>query len=467
VGDVPLFINDNNGKLIDSKNEEQLLRAMEEVFHNSSNYNPAKIRNMVLDKVSPAAISKQFTDIYRTVIGARSPVAGDKLQTPAKLKVLFISSWYPNRVRPLHGISIQRYAELLVPECDVSVVYICSDNKNGVEIKNINGIYTLIIYFKRIKTNIPPVSPLIKLLRYCMAWRKALKIHRKEKGKPDIINSNIVYPVSIIASLLKKAWGVPYVITECWSGYFPEDGRYKGFFKKTVSKIAVANASAVITPSFILAKTMRSLGLKNNYLTIPNVVDVEQFNIKLPAHPADTSFHFIHISSLTEEKNITGIIRAFKKIHSVHPQTKLTIIWDEEVKELLDKIKEPFSERDGIFLLGKKVGAELAGILQAADAFVLFSYFETQSIVLLEALCCGIPVIASRCRGPEEYITAKNGLLVDVNNEVQLAEAMEKMIKNRAMYNPVEIRNSVSDMVRKENIAGKLIETFKDVLKLN
>ena len=132
MGDVPDYINEKNGALVEPKNETQLLEAMEKVYKNAANYHASEIRNMVLDKVSPAAVSKQFTDIYRTVISGQwsgvrndSNLTADKLPlTTKKLKVLFVSSWYPSKLRPLHGIFVQRHAELLVPCCEVSTVYV-------------------------------------------------------------------------------------------------------------------------------------------------------------------------------------------------------------------------------------------------------------------------------------------------------------------------------------------------------
>ena len=108
---------------------------------------------------------------------------------------------------------------------------------------------------------------------------------------------------------------------------------------------------------------------------------------------------------------------------------------------------------------------ELIKLLQHANVFVLFSDVETQSVILLEALCCGIPVISSRCGGPEEYITPENGILVDVENEEQLTEAMENMIRNKDKYNPSTIRSSIVDMVSRDSIAKKFLQMYSDVLK--
>lgn len=382
----------------------------------------------------------------------------------AKLKILFISSWYPNKFRPLNGIFIKRHAAANMLDCDVSAAFVCSAETNSIEESTEDDVYTLRGYYKN------PTLKIFKPVRYLLMWKKVLSVYKTKKGKPDIINANIVYPVSIIARWVKKMWGIPYVITEHCTFYFPEDGRYKGFIIKLISRIGVANATAVITVSHKLSAAMQSLGLKNKYFIVPNVVDTEVFKMK-PSNPKqDGHFNFLHISSLDEEqKNVTGIIRMFKKFHGVHPLSTLTIVWDEENKDMIDKIrtKEPFSETDGVFLVGKKMGAAVAELFQSAGAFVLFSNYENLPVVMLESFCCGVPVIATRVGDVPEYINDKNGILIDAKDENQLYGAMEKVYVNTRSYNPVEIRNSVVDKVSPAVISKQFTDIYKMCLNRN
>ena len=94
-----------------------------------------------------------------------------------------------------------------------------------MEASTINNAYMVISYFKRVKTNIPLISAIVKLNRYYQAWEKGIDTYLKEKGKPVIIQSNVVYPVSYVASCLSRYWKIPFVIMEHGSGYFPRDGQ--------------------------------------------------------------------------------------------------------------------------------------------------------------------------------------------------------------------------------------------------
>ena len=71
---------------------------------------------------------------------------------------------------------------------------------------------------------------------------------------------------------------------------------------------------------------------------------------------------------------------------------------------------------------------EVALQLQQASAFVLFSRYENFPCAMIEALCCGLPVIAADTGGIREAVNEKNGILVESENEEQLLKAMNRMM---------------------------------------
>jgi glycosyltransferase involved in cell wall biosynthesis len=364
----------------------------------------------------------------------------------------------------MNGIFVKRHAAANTIDCHVSAIFICSADSNSIEESIEDGIHTIRGYYTSPNLKIFPFYQTGKLIRYFSLWKKALLLYKTKHGKPDLVNSNIVYPVSIIATGLKFFWKVPYIITEHWTGYFPEDGRYNGFAKKIIAKIAVAHAEAVVTVSHKLSSRMNELGLKNNYFVIPNVVDPEVF--KLKAEAKEDSFNFTHISSLDNaQKNITGIIRAFKKFQIAYPLSILTIIGDIDTREFREETKNLLNDARGINLLRSKEGTELAKFLQKADAFLLFSNYENLPVVMLESFMCGIPVIATRVGDIPEYINTKNGMLVDSNNEEQLLQAMKEIYSHRANYNPIEIRNMVLNKVSPIAISRQFTDIYRRVLK--
>ncbi|MGP8217634.1 MAG: glycosyltransferase [Bacteroidia bacterium] len=381
-----------------------------------------------------------------------------------RLRVLFVSSWYPNRVRPLLGVFIKRHAQAVAKKCDTSVIYICADEEESIEESNEEGIFTVRVYYKRVRMKIPILAQLIKMSRYFSAWSKAIAVYSGKAGKPDIINSNIVFPVSLMALKLSRKWNIPYIITEHWTGYFPEDGHYKGFLLKMLTRKAVRHASSIVTDSDALMKRMQEIGLVSRYYSIPNVVDTTAFNIAATKKHTG-NFNFVHVSVLDEEqKNAPGILRAFASLYEKEPSATLTIVGENPERSNLKELAKSMKINNAVHFAGRKTGDDLVKIFQDAGAFVLFSNYENLPCVMLEALCCGIPVIGTRVGDIAKYLTPSNGILVDPHNEKQLLAAMVNIIQNRSKYNPPEIRASVAGKVNSEVIANQFSDIYNKVL---
>lgn len=86
-------------------------------------------------------------------------------------------------------------------------------------------------------------------------------------------------------------------------------------------------------------------------------------------------------------------------------------------------------------MLKKKIAEQLS----KSDCFVLASQSETFGVAYIEALAMGVPVIATKCGGPEGFVNENNGIMIDVDSESQLIEAMKYMYNNSDKYDREEI----------------------------
>jgi hypothetical protein len=92
-------------------------------------------------------------------------------------------------------------------------------------------------------------------------------ISSKKRNKIDLIHVHVLTRLGLLALLLKRSSGIPFLITEHWSRYLSYVGTYKGIFRKYLTRKVVKNASAVTTPTVNLQNAMQAHGLKNsNYL---------------------------------------------------------------------------------------------------------------------------------------------------------------------------------------------------------
>ena len=100
-----------------------------------------------------------------------------------------------------------------------------------------------------------------------------------------------------------------------------------------------------------------------------------------------------------------------------------------------------------------------------ADAFVLASRLETFGVVYIEAMAAGLPVIATACGGPEDFVSPDNGILVPKEDVPALADAMERMIRTRESYDSAAIARFARDRFSPAAVAGELEAVYRQIVK--
>jgi glycosyltransferase involved in cell wall biosynthesis len=95
---------------------------------------------------------------------------------------------------------------------------------------------------------------------------------------------------------------------------------------------------------------------------------------------------------------------------------------------------------------------------------VLASRGETFGVVYIEALAAGVPVIGTKCGGPEDFVSEDMGLLVEVDNVEALTGAMQHMIEHSGEYDRELIKRKIKDSFSPQTVAREL-EIFQDGLE--
>lgn len=375
-------------------------------------------------------------------------------------KILFLPSWYPNRTNSTLGIFVQRHAKAANMYDDISVLAVFPDPSLTKDLEteesNDEGVFTVKVYYKKVKSNFPFISSFLKMLRRKKAYRKGYELIERKKGKPDAAHIHVALPAGAIAltGFLNK---IPYVITEHWTGYLPSDGRYKGRMMRSITERIISKASFILPVSEDLAKAMRAHGLKGNYRIVPNVVDTKLF-CPSENNNAHNKKRIIHISALDDaQKNISGLLRAVKEAALLHPDLEVLIVGDGADGQRLEKLANDLGLLNkNVFFTGLKKPNELAELMRTAEACVLFSNYENQPCVLIEALACGLPVIATRVGGIPEYISEERGILVEPENEKQLAAAVIAILSGKKKFDRQQLRRFAEENFSYER-AGKLL----------
>ncbi len=145
------------------------------------------------------------------------------------------------------------------------------------------------------------------------------------------------------------------------------------------------------------------------------------------------------------------------------PETKFLVnIAGDGDKVTYAAIAKELGIEDKVVWLGKITRQEALEQHQRNDVFILPSLIENLPVVLLEAIACGKPIIATKCGGPESIVTSQNGLLVEKNDPEGLAQAMLYMMNNYDKYDRHVIRQDFLDRFSSQAVLPQLVQLYQD-----
>lgn len=364
-------------------------------------------------------------------------------------KVLFLSSWFPNKQEPTNGNFVQRHAEAvaLLQQVEVLHVMAVSDQKDAflVEQQTIHGVFTVTVYFRQSSFSV------LNLARKFQAYHKGYQnVHR-----PDLVHANVLQNNMFFAVYLKKKFKIPFVVSEHWSGFLAVNSAKLSALQLFTARIIAANATFVLPVSENLKKNLQKLKIGKNHLVIGNSVDNDLFSPKKKAEKK--AYTFLHISNLVPLKNADKIILTAIKLHAEFQNFELQIGGDGNVNAL-HEIIEQHQAAHFITTFTALTPEEVAAKMQNADCFVLFSDYENLPCVLLESLACGTPVIATDVGGVSEIVNPSNGILINTV-ETELYKAMQAMLLGKCYPSEV-ISRDIALKYSKSEIARQFSQVY-------
>ena len=178
----------------------------------------------------------------------------------------------------------------------------------------------------------------------------------------------------------------------------------------------------------LLAKVQASVPAITTYTAIvpngaPRVLPV--------ADGADACADAITVGLLQHRKGIDVLIRALGILKRRGVRQRVLIVGEGEEREALVALAKSESVEDEAIFLGAKPHAEVLSLLQGSRYLALASRAEGLPLVVVEAMMCGRPVVATNIDGiPEIVVHESSGLLVEPDSPIQLANAMQRMTEN-------------------------------------
>jgi len=174
--------------------------------------------------------------------------------------------------------------------------------------------------------------------------------------------------------------------------------------------------------------------------TVLYPVDTDRF--RLGTGPADPPYLLLTARIRDPRKNVHMLLRAFAKVRAKFPHLRLIIAGDEPLPATCALATELGLDESVVFP-GYVPASELVLLYQNATLFVLPSLQEGLGISVLEAMACGLPVLSTRCGGPEGIVEdGVTGVMVQNNDEIAFTQSLSELLK-------------ASDRLRAMGLAGR------------
>ncbi len=338
-------------------------------------------------------------------------------------------------------------------------VYIFTPIQNDIKLrekinlgKNIN-----ILYFKSSKF-------FIDYPNFQLPYPNFIKtLNLVKKINPDIIHTNSPSLHSWTAFICARILNIPIVST--YHTMLPDFLKHTQLKKISNSQLTIFatwkytklyynRCDKIISPSFALKKELIKNGIKNKIEVISNGFDGNLFYPK-KIRSLNNNLKILYVGRVSHEKNIDIVIKSFKMVSDKYKNVSLTIVGGGPQFKELKKLTSSLNLDNHVKFLGPIKHRELGKVYNSHDVFLTASDIETEGLVILEAMACGLPIIGVNALAvPEIVKNNKNGFIVRPNNIDEFSKAIEKFIIDKSLIS--KLGKKSFDISKKYSVRNSL-----------
>jgi len=347
------------------------------------------------------------------------------------MHVLIVTNLFPNQIEPHKGAFIFQFVEELKKTQRVTVISPIPYCPNWTILRKLPqskyaqlGVMEQHEGYKVFLCRhlaIPKMGFLTPFLLFPPLLRMVQQIHSAEKV--DVINAHWIFPDGVAAQWVGRILNFPTILTArgCDVNLYPNL-----FGRRSLIQHALSNCNAAVAVGEELRKTTQSLCMDGKeVLMIPNGIDYGIF------HPMDQAECrrvldwpencklILYVGSLDEVKNVDLLIEGFARVaeQRLKWDLRLIIVGAGHLLLTLEQLASKLGIMEYVSFMGQKSPPEIALLMNGADVLCLTSIREGRPNVILEALACGLPIVASRVGGVPELVTDDtHGYLFEVGN---------------------------------------------------
>lgn len=382
------------------------------------------------------------------------------------MHVLIIPSWYPKSAGDFGGSFFREQAigladhglnvHVAMPALRSLRCLFDPSAKRGLTKVSDNNVSTLLSHgVSWFPGNVRATSRLWHLHE-----RRLFGEYEREFGRADVIHAHSLLALPT-AYRLAQRWNVPLVLTEHSSACLSTKSLAR--WDERWYRKALEYGAYAIGVSGALCEAMEAHIPGFKWHIVPNIVHQRFFDEPILSDQSLNSFHVVSTGTLKRIKRYDILIRAFALAFANDIKCQLTIIGDGIERKPLEDLARRLGICSQVTFLGALPRDQISRHVVGKSVFALSSDTETFGVVLAEALALGVPIVSTRCGGPNDIVNKANGILVPTNDVESMAEAL-KTIRNRSEdYPPQKLRADCQARFSPQGVSARVFKAYSQI----
>ncbi|GLC87852.1 glycosyltransferase [Lysinibacillus piscis] len=359
-------------------------------------------------------------------------------------KILVISNMYPTSDHLSFGIFVKNQVTAL--------------EKAGVDVE------------VAANTN-PATGKKNTILKYTKwAWKTIVKGIKYRKSI-DLTHAHYVFPSGMLSLLLKKMFGIPYIVTS-HGGDIERMAKKNAKIRNWTATILQESEHIIAAGPVLAEQIEQDFGIERSKISVVSMgvnreifVNSSQEEARQKLQLASEPFIFLFVGNVIQQKGVEELLQAFQMLKTkVARPMELMIVGSRRDENFVHSL-QPLVSEDVKFINPVKQ-QELIQYFNACDVFVLPSHLEGFGLVALEALATDTPVIASSVGGLTSLLGEGAGHLVEPKNAMALSEEMLRaMNTSKEQYMNRQAVDHVLAIHDEKNITARCIAIYESAIK--
>ncbi len=287
-------------------------------------------------------------------------------------------------------------------------------------------------------------------------WTDIIRALRKIK--PDIVHAQSLIS-GMPALLSNKLLKTPYVIYGRGSDVYLPD-----WFTKLTAKTILKNASAVIALTEHMKAAMQAI-YSRDIVVVPNGINLRE-DTGGQSERGNPGKRILFVGRLHPVKGTRHLLGAMSIVHRDMPEAKLILVGDGEERENLESLTDSLGIRECVEFAGKVPHERIQDCMNQAEVFVHPSLSEGFPVTIIEAMACGLPIVATNVGGiPNIVEEGVNGYLVNAKSPDEMAERILFLLQNDEMRERMSANNrEKAELFTWDKIAIRVEDEYQQVI---